>query len=123
LNLARTQAGIAACDALWKAGVAGGAGTSPTKGYRWGLGTFGMGTGTTVVPPNGTIWNGCRFNDSPTGNADGSAYVNATSYHPGGVNVCFADGSVKFIKNSIYIMTWMGLGTRAGGEVISADSY
>ncbi len=46
-----------------------------------------------------------------------------TSNHPGGVNVCFADGSVKFIKNSISLKTWWALGTRNMGEVISSDSY
>ena len=43
--------------------------------------------------------------------------------HPGGVNVAFADGSVKFIKNSISPLTWRGLGTRAGTEIISGDAY
>ena len=33
------------------------------------------------------------------------------------------DGSVKFIKNTINPITWWGLGTKAGGEVISADAY
>jgi hypothetical protein len=33
------------------------------------------------------------------------------------------DGSVKFIKDSISQQVWMALGTRAGGEVISSDSY
>ena len=33
------------------------------------------------------------------------------------------DGSVRFIKNSINIQTWMALGTKSGGEVFSADSY
>jgi len=33
------------------------------------------------------------------------------------------DGSVKFIKDSVNPMTWWALGTRAGGEVISSDSY
>jgi prepilin-type N-terminal cleavage/methylation domain-containing protein/prepilin-type processing-associated H-X9-DG protein len=47
----------------------------------------------------------------------------ASSYHPGGVNALFADGSVHFIKNSISAVTWYGLGTVAGGEVISSDSY
>jgi prepilin-type N-terminal cleavage/methylation domain-containing protein/prepilin-type processing-associated H-X9-DG protein len=122
-NLPATLAGIAACNQLWAAGAAGGAGTSPTKGYRWGLGVIGMGMGTTIVPPNGTVWNGCRFSGNKTYNSDGSAYVNATSWHPGGVNVGFGDGSVKFVKNSINMLTWMALGTRANGEVISSDAY
>jgi prepilin-type N-terminal cleavage/methylation domain-containing protein/prepilin-type processing-associated H-X9-DG protein len=45
------------------------------------------------------------------------------SRHPGGANFCFADGSVKFIKNSINIVPYRGLGTRANAEVISADSF
>jgi prepilin-type N-terminal cleavage/methylation domain-containing protein/prepilin-type processing-associated H-X9-DG protein len=47
----------------------------------------------------------------------------ANSVHPGGVNVGMADGSVKFVKDSINIGTWRALGTRNGGEVISADAY
>ncbi len=47
----------------------------------------------------------------------------ASSYHPGGVNALFADGSVHFVKNSISAVTWTGLGTIAGGEVISSDQY
>jgi prepilin-type processing-associated H-X9-DG protein len=45
------------------------------------------------------------------------------SRHPGGVNVLMADGSVKFMKNSVNQITWWALGTKAGGEVISANSY
>jgi prepilin-type N-terminal cleavage/methylation domain-containing protein/prepilin-type processing-associated H-X9-DG protein len=48
---------------------------------------------------------------------------NASSHHPGGVNVLFCDGSVKFIKATIGIQTWWAIGTRAGGEVISSDQY
>ncbi len=47
----------------------------------------------------------------------------STSAHPGGVNSLLCDGSVKFIKNTIALATWRALGTRAGGEVISADAY
>ncbi|QEH36928.1 Type II secretion system protein G precursor [Aquisphaera giovannonii] len=45
------------------------------------------------------------------------------SLHPGGANFLFADGSVKFIKNSINLLTYCAIGSRAGGEVVSADSY
>jgi prepilin-type N-terminal cleavage/methylation domain-containing protein/prepilin-type processing-associated H-X9-DG protein len=47
----------------------------------------------------------------------------ASSFHSGGINVGMCDGSVKFVKNTIGLPTWWGLGTRAGGEVISADQY
>jgi prepilin-type N-terminal cleavage/methylation domain-containing protein/prepilin-type processing-associated H-X9-DG protein len=45
------------------------------------------------------------------------------SNHPGGVNFAFADGSVKFIKQSIGDQAYQAIGTRAGGEVVSSDSY
>jgi prepilin-type processing-associated H-X9-DG protein len=47
----------------------------------------------------------------------------ATSRHPGSVNTLLADGSVKPIKGSINRFIWRALGTKSGGEVISADSY
>jgi prepilin-type N-terminal cleavage/methylation domain-containing protein/prepilin-type processing-associated H-X9-DG protein len=69
----------------------------------------------------------------------------ANSYHPGGVNSCFADGSVRFIKDSVQSWAapptsmvavgrtgytiispygvWQALSTVNGGEVISADAY
>jgi prepilin-type N-terminal cleavage/methylation domain-containing protein/prepilin-type processing-associated H-X9-DG protein len=43
----------------------------------------------------------------------------ARSYHSGGVNAAFMDGSVRFIGNSISQATWRALGTRNGGEPIS----
>ncbi len=49
--------------------------------------------------------------------------LSASSYHPGGVNALFADGSVHYVKNSVSRVTWYALGTIAGGEVISSDSY
>jgi prepilin-type N-terminal cleavage/methylation domain-containing protein/prepilin-type processing-associated H-X9-DG protein len=78
--------------------------------------------------------------------------IAASSYHPGGANFCFADGSVKFIKETISswkltppnwqpvnvnfnvnagtftvgppgMGVYQALSTRAGGEVISSDQY
>ena len=50
-------------------------------------------------------------------------YSGSRSRHPGGVNAGFGDGSVRFIKNSINPVVWIGLNTIQGGEVISSDSY
>jgi prepilin-type N-terminal cleavage/methylation domain-containing protein/prepilin-type processing-associated H-X9-DG protein len=47
-----------------------------------------------------------------------TAHVAASSYHPGGVNVCLADGSVRFVRDSIEFALWQALGSRAGGEVV-----
>jgi len=72
--------------------------------------------------PNGTS---CWSPQDPVGNPWGGLtnLITATSNHPGGVNVCMTDGSVKFIKDSISTTTWWAIGTKAGGEVVSADAY
>jgi prepilin-type N-terminal cleavage/methylation domain-containing protein/prepilin-type processing-associated H-X9-DG protein len=45
------------------------------------------------------------------------------SRHPGGCNFTFCDGSVRFIRETINPQTFSNLATRAGGEVISEDSF
>jgi prepilin-type processing-associated H-X9-DG protein len=47
----------------------------------------------------------------------------ANSRHPGGVNLGLADGSVRFAKSTVNLPSWRALGTRNGGEVLSADSF
>jgi prepilin-type N-terminal cleavage/methylation domain-containing protein/prepilin-type processing-associated H-X9-DG protein len=49
--------------------------------------------------------------------------LDASSNHPGGVNVGFLDGSVRFVKDSINQQTWWAIATKSGGEVIDASSY
>ncbi len=59
----------------------------------------------------------------------GTCVINCTtnnelySFHPGGVNVLFADGSVHFLKETINPFIDVALVTRAMGEVISSDQY
>ena len=59
----------------------------------------------------------------------GTCVVNCTSdnemfsFHPGGANVLFVDGSVHFLKESINVNVVLGMVTRAGGEILGADQY
>jgi prepilin-type N-terminal cleavage/methylation domain-containing protein/prepilin-type processing-associated H-X9-DG protein len=47
----------------------------------------------------------------------------ARSIHPGGVNLLMADGSCRFIKNSISLIVWQAIASIGSGEVVSSDSY
>ena len=45
----------------------------------------------------------------------------ARSRHPTGVNAALCDGSIRFVRNSIALNTWMAMGSMAGGEVVQND--
>jgi prepilin-type N-terminal cleavage/methylation domain-containing protein/prepilin-type processing-associated H-X9-DG protein len=113
----------------------------------WGDGTFWAGGsritgGAFVVPaPNvgpdttGAIFSGCFTGnlvvDSdwlqnaaiPGGPCNSLGQWGFRSLHPGGINFAMADGSVKFIKNSVNLTAYRALGTIAGGEIVSSDQY
>jgi prepilin-type N-terminal cleavage/methylation domain-containing protein/prepilin-type processing-associated H-X9-DG protein len=44
------------------------------------------------------------------------------SLHPEGANFAMVDGSVRFVRDGISVPTYRALATRAGGEVVGADS-
>jgi prepilin-type N-terminal cleavage/methylation domain-containing protein/prepilin-type processing-associated H-X9-DG protein len=127
-------------------------GGSDYEGYGWWADAdYGDETITSFYPPNMPIPqtyyttqvfmspDGCDPANIPT--------ISAGSFHPGGVNSVFADGSVHFIKNSINSWNslsikraalngancaiptgtmqgvWQSLSTINGGEVISSDTY
>jgi prepilin-type N-terminal cleavage/methylation domain-containing protein/prepilin-type processing-associated H-X9-DG protein len=105
-------------------------GTMVSKGTRnvgchWQLGMFIAIPNTGYTHVNAPNTPRCTYTNSEDSNYwCGSMCSNSpTSNHPGGVNVCFGDGSVKFIKNSVSLQTWWALGTRNQGEVISSDAY
>jgi prepilin-type N-terminal cleavage/methylation domain-containing protein/prepilin-type processing-associated H-X9-DG protein len=121
------QAFYAACSSIP-------GGTPPSSDADFGSAWFlaqGYDTGnisyTHVMTPNKYSCTGAQgglFDFHSDGAQGGfAAAITATSNHPGGVNVCMGDGSVRFIKDSVSTPTWWALGTRNLGEVISADQY
>jgi prepilin-type N-terminal cleavage/methylation domain-containing protein/prepilin-type processing-associated H-X9-DG protein len=94
-------------------------------GENWAWGTPGVTMFQTIVPPSSTQypWSTCRSDCAVGCGVDSSHITTARSQHPGGCNVLMADGSVRFVKSSINMQSWMQLGTIAGGEVVSSDSY
>jgi prepilin-type N-terminal cleavage/methylation domain-containing protein/prepilin-type processing-associated H-X9-DG protein len=89
-------------------------------GQSWAYGIVGYSLGHTLQPPN-PPYPSCSTNGTGAGQNPGS--VNMTSFHPGGANVLLCDGSVRFLKNSVNIQTIWALGSRAQGEVLSADAF
>jgi prepilin-type N-terminal cleavage/methylation domain-containing protein/prepilin-type processing-associated H-X9-DG protein len=103
------------------------AATWDQKGACWAVDFCGVGGGYShLLAPNKAA---CFFKQynfakySPFPGNDDITMIGAQSNHPGGVNVGFLDGTVRFIKDSVSLQTWGSIATRAGGEVVSADSY
>jgi prepilin-type N-terminal cleavage/methylation domain-containing protein/prepilin-type processing-associated H-X9-DG protein len=70
----------------------------------------------TAAPPNWK-WPSAGGNCCPGGSHDwGNGIIPPRSLHSGGVNVVLGDGSVKFIRDSIDILTFQRLGSRSDGQ-------
>jgi prepilin-type N-terminal cleavage/methylation domain-containing protein/prepilin-type processing-associated H-X9-DG protein len=103
------------------AGSVGSGNNKSTVGRCWTMGMMGQTLGTMLLPPNPPYPN-CNM-ESWGGDMDAPGLYNLSSFHPGGANVALCDGSVRFLKSTTSYQTTWGLGSRNGGEVISADSY
>jgi prepilin-type N-terminal cleavage/methylation domain-containing protein/prepilin-type processing-associated H-X9-DG protein len=122
-NVTALTADINLCNADYTQGInLGGRGT---YGRLWAFGDLGAGTINTLITPSNpqVLWADCRLDAHVNNFEFDSGYHQAASNHPGGVNVAFSDGSVRFVKSSIAQRTWWALGTRDFGEIISSDSY
>ena len=88
---------------------------NPRRGEQWINGHFGNTLYNHFYTPNQTAKWDC-------GNGShNKALTSARSYHSGGVNVVFADGSVRFVRDSVPQATWWAIATRNGGEVVPGD--
>jgi prepilin-type processing-associated H-X9-DG protein len=59
----------------------------------------------------------CNYDDIGLDRRGTITLIGASSLHPGGVNVAFMDGSVRFVKNSTNFVTWYAIATPNGNEV------
>jgi prepilin-type N-terminal cleavage/methylation domain-containing protein/prepilin-type processing-associated H-X9-DG protein len=96
---------------LWQAGKAVptqwlSGGPWASRGLMWGRGS---------TPDGAAFFGRCAINC--TNNRE------VYSFHRGGANAVFADGSVHFLKATIDIRVFARLVTRAGGEVVSASDF
>ncbi len=91
-----------------------------TLGEAWALPMPTYSLGNMLVPPNPKTPN-CTVASTNATNSPG--VYGLSSRHPGGANVLMSDGSVRFLKDSTSINTIWAIGSRNGGEVVSADSY
>ena len=108
-------------DAVYAACAASGPGTpgAPLAGLYspgsfWHIGTANATRYNHVMPPN--TWSCAE------GNSDNDGAHTAASRHPGIVNALLLDGSVRAVKAPLRDPSGV-LGTRSGGEVISASDY
>jgi prepilin-type N-terminal cleavage/methylation domain-containing protein/prepilin-type processing-associated H-X9-DG protein len=52
-----------------------------------------------------------------------NGFAGARSWHAGGINTLWGDGSVHFVKNSINAQIWIAINSIQAGEVVSADAF
>jgi prepilin-type processing-associated H-X9-DG protein len=76
-----------------------------------------------LYPPNTPVGDRSRYciaaPQAPCqGLSETHGVPSARSYHPGGANFVLADGSVRFITNTVNAAAYPSLGRRAGGEVV-----
>jgi prepilin-type N-terminal cleavage/methylation domain-containing protein/prepilin-type processing-associated H-X9-DG protein len=112
------------CQGKAPSSIVGGSNWKTNKsmlGRDWNQGMFGHTLGNTLLPPNPPYYN-CNM-ESWGGDFDAPGMYSVSSFHPGGGNVAYADGSVRFLKSSTAQNVMWYLGSRAGGEVVSSDSY
>jgi len=116
---AQAQNFVSACKSI--PGTQASVGNSMWNGAAWTgshAGTYRFNAYSHVMTPNGVSCTNQATEDPGTYRTG----ITAGSFHPGGVNVGMADGSVRFIKDTISAPTWWAVGSRNQGEVISSDA-
>ena len=93
-------------------------GMKSNNGTMWAWYAASQSTLTTAAPPNWK-WPTAGGDCCPGGAHDwGLGIIPPRSMHTGGVNAVLGDGSVRFIRNSVDLLTFQRLGNRSDGQVL-----
>ncbi len=100
-------------------------GFSYTMGYQWHwmVNTYNHYNTPNKLSCLGTAPSGLTYPDFGNNWGGTTGATPPTSNHPGGANMCFTDGSVRFIKDTVNPQAFWSIGTRNGGEVVGSDQY
>jgi prepilin-type N-terminal cleavage/methylation domain-containing protein/prepilin-type processing-associated H-X9-DG protein len=112
---------LASCAAMYRSGApASRYVQSMYLGQSWTLAFMIYTMGNVLLPPN-PKYPDCTA--AASGTVLGPAMYSMFSNHPGGANALMCDGSVRFLKDSTSMQVMWALGSRAQGEIVSADSF
>jgi len=123
---AAAMAGVQACQSIPITSAQATNNTGWLNGFSWAIGYewyWVVNCYTHYNTPNKLTCLNQTSDPQPGVWGGGVGLSTAGSNHPGGVNVCFTDGSVRFVKDSVSPQTWWALGSRNQGEVVSSDQY
>jgi len=97
--------------------------SNPSQNWGW-KGEWWIMSGASIyshtLPPNRLACEYSNISQDSRGTITG---VGASSNHPGGVNMLFMDGSVRFVKSSVNYIPYYAIATPDWNEVISSDAY
>ncbi|MBA4188489.1 MAG: prepilin-type cleavage/methylation domain-containing protein [Planctomycetaceae bacterium] len=103
-------------DAIGSAAKTAPSGVRSNNGGMWAWYAAGQSTLTTAAPPNWQ-WPTAGGDCCPGGAHDwGYGIIPPRSAHTGGVNGLLGDGSVRFLQDSIDLITFQRLGNRSDGQ-------
>ena len=97
---------------------------SQHRGLSWATGEMRCASYNHYYTPNSSQYD-CVCNEGATTPTpyESDAFRSARSRHTNGVNMALGDGSVRFVSNSISLIAWHALATRATGDVVSDSNY